>query len=229
MTGHTKWEDVKKEKKALQSVLPDIKAAGRTVAYKWPTITTAEDMTHDLVLHFIERKGSLEKLSEMEPGERRASLIRVGHQLAAALRDDFEVFSGQYRYSVDDVKEGLRKGALKGKDSFNVQSGDVVQALVALNKKNPQQAQAVVSRYLHSRKPDNEQARSVLRRAEDNLTRLMNRGEISEEYDHRNGGRTRPHVNNAESIGVGEFHYEGFTEDDSYLSDLETDRGGWDE
>lgn len=194
------------DKDRLQALLPDIRTAARTVAYKWPTVTTSEDMTQDLVLHFIERKGSAIKLSEMEVGERRAALVRVGHQLAAAMRDDFEVFSGQYRYSVDDVKAGLSKGALKGKDSLNVQSGDLVQALVALNKKNPEQGQAIVARYLNEVRPQSGADKMVLSRGIENLTRLMNRADISEEYDYENGGRFR---NNRSAISQVDLDYDG--------------------
>lgn len=190
----------------LDRILPDIKSVARSVAFKWPTITTAEDLVNDLALHFLEREGSLEKLAGMEVGERRASLTRVGHQICAAMRADFEVFSGQYRYSVDDVKEALAKGALKGQDSYNVQASDVLPAMMDLNKKNPEQAQAVAIRYLQNISPKEDGPKKVLSRGIENLTLLMNKSNVTEDYEYDNGGRYR---NNRQAINQVDLDYDG--------------------
>lgn len=190
----------------LDRILPDIKAVARSVAFKWPTITTAEDLVNDLALHFLEREGSLEKLAGMEVGERRASLTRVGHQICAAMRADFEVFSGQYRYSVDEVKQALSKGALKGQDSYNVQASDIIPALQELDKKNPEQAQVLARRYLQGVKIERGAEESLLRRAEDNLALLMNKSNVTEDYEYDNGGRYR---NNRQAINQVDLDYDG--------------------
>lgn len=191
----------------IDQLAPDIKAAARTVAYKWPTITTEEDMAQELALHFLERDGSLQKLLSMEVGERRASLVRVGHQIAAAERDDFEVFSGQYRYSVEDVKRALAKGVLQGKSTFDVQAGDIVDAVEQLREKTPQYLNALVSRYVHGIIPDRKgKGKDTLNHAVEALTLLMNRGVLTEEYEYENGGR---HRSSRDGLSQADLDYDG--------------------
>jgi hypothetical protein len=78
----------------IEKVLPDMKKAAERVARKWPNVTTNEDLFQDLVVHFLESPGSLEKIAELEADHRTSVLTNIGHQLASKERDDLSVFLG---------------------------------------------------------------------------------------------------------------------------------------
>lgn len=215
----------------IEEVLPDIKKAAYTVAKKWPQATTEEDLFHDLVVHFLERDGSLEKLADLDPGARLGWIIRIGHQVASAARDDYSVFSGQFNYSVDEVRKLLQSDVLKGSSTkFVVAVTDLATAMKSLKKKNVVYYDAIIQKYKHGvdHPRGSSEARRVYR-AVDSLTLKMNRLRISETYEYLNGGRRRVVVSNAAAVGIGEYNYDGFTEEESYISDVDTDRYDLDE
>jgi hypothetical protein len=199
----------------LNDIMPELKKAARTVAYKWPQITTEDDMLQDLSVHFLEREGSLTKLSEMSSTTRLASLIRVGHQIASSHRDDYDVFAGQFTYSVEEVRKLLENRGLDVDSdlySYNPAVQDLKLAILQLQEKNFDQSSAILNRYVFNLVPDRDSNdRKLLNRAVDSLTKLMNRTKASDSYEYKNGGR---HRNNTQALSVSELSYDGETEFD---------------
>jgi hypothetical protein len=178
----------------IESILPDFQTAAESVARKWPQATTAEDLFQDLVVHFLERPGSLENLSKLEQPARVKRLTAIGHEKASAARDDFAVFSGQVAYSVDEVRVLAAKGAATQIiPNFEAGSTDFQVALEELRRKNPTYFKALVNRYVNG-DPAPERgssAEKVGQRAMESLTTLMNRISSAKRYNHENGSRRR--------------------------------------
>lgn len=194
---------------AILDLLPAIRRAANTIAYKWPGTVTGDEMVQSLCAHFLGRKGSLSKLLSMAPGERDASLIRVGHQLASAARDDYEQFSGQYAYSVDEVRKLLEKGALDGQAlGYIAATADL---LLGFDQVAPSYRESLHARYVGDEQPARQSAAAKqLERAVDELTVQMNRIRISEVKEFRNGGRRgRTAVPNIEAIEQADLDYNG--------------------
>lgn len=190
----------------IDELIPDIKAASKTVAFKWPSVTTEDDMVGLITLRLLKTPASIDKLVEMEVDKRRSSLARVGHQIASGERDDYEVFSGKYLYSVDDVKKLLSAGAIDGSDdSFRVTGMDILNGMIALEKKNPGHSKAIVDRYANRIQPQGKN-KMLLSRAIESLTVLMNRASMTKDYDFNNGGR---HRNNRQAVNEGDLNYDG--------------------
>ena len=133
----------------------------------------------------------------MDYKARVSTLRKVGDRICSKERDDYETFSGQYIYSVDEVKEMLNRGAL-GEDPNSASPWvmsveeiealgrpdseitntriDLYLALKALGESNARHAYLILLRYRegysfeHS-DPD----RKACERAVESLAREMNR------------------------------------------------------
>jgi hypothetical protein len=192
----------------IETVLPDIRRAAKRVAGRWPQVVTEEDMVQTLSLHFLEAPGALEALINLPSAKRLGRLIGIGHDKASGQRDDLEVFSGQFTYSVDEVRRLLDRGSLEGQlDGYNAATADIETAYGELQVKNEGHAKALYSRYVLQVVPDRDgPEKDVLSRAVDSLTLHMNRVSRSARYEFSNGGRFR---NNRQAINQGDLDYEG--------------------
>src|SRR5690606_33892147 len=73
----------------------------------------ADDLTNDIVIRLLEgNKGYAVTLREMEIPQRTKTLNMIASQLASEARDTYEYFHGNFRYSVEEVRQLLRGGAL---------------------------------------------------------------------------------------------------------------------
>lgn len=99
----------------------DIKKAARSVAFDWPGVVEAEDIEQDIWEHILVSPNTARDLLAMEPTPRYRTISKIGHRIASQERDDYDHFSGNFRYSVNEVKSLLSRGALAAVHS--VQSG----------------------------------------------------------------------------------------------------------
>ena len=91
----------------------EVRKAAKTVAYKWPNVVNADDMEQDIFLNLLESPESVRKLLDDFSGRARLNaLISIGHKIASKERDDYDIFLGDFRYSVDEVKKILDNRAL---------------------------------------------------------------------------------------------------------------------
>lgn len=191
----------------IEAVLPDIKKAAERVAKKWPQVTSEDDLFQDLVLHFLERSGSLEKLAGLSPEKRLARLVAIGHEKASESRDTLDQFSGQFNYSVDEVRKLAEKGAILHRVAdFDAASIDLQASMEVLKKRNRDYWSALVSRYVEDEVPTSGALKVVLSRALESLTTLMNRARATQQYEFTNGGRYR---NNQAAITQARLDYDG--------------------
>lgn len=187
----------------LVGILPDIERAATHVALEWADVVEADDISQSIVVALLERPKILSQIVAFEPQQRRQYLFRIGQQIASDERVDYEHFSGQYRYSTDEVRSLLESGALDsvgdepvgpvdGAESatFSVEDLDVRVAVRRL----PESQQAVLmERFVIGRVPED---RKAVTRAVDALTRELNRTfrKAAEAHD---GPGSRQAVSNA--------------------------------
>ena len=192
----------------IEAVLPDIKKAAERVAKKWPQATTQDDLFQELVLHFLEAPGSLEKLANLSPEKRLARLVAIGHERASEARDTLDHFSGQFNYSVDEVRKLVERGAILHRVAdFDAASIDLQASMDVLKKRNRDYWSVLVEVYVEGVRPERKSAREkVLERALDSLTTLMNRARATQQYEFTNGGRYR---NNQAAISQARLDYDG--------------------
>lgn len=97
----------------IENWMKDIQRAARRVAHNWPTIVESEDLAQDIRVRLLESPGSVEVLASMEDGVRYRAFVELGHQIANKERASYEYFSGQFRYSTNEVRDALEAGALQ--------------------------------------------------------------------------------------------------------------------
>lgn len=169
---------------ALVEVLPDITRAARHVSLEWADVLDAEDIRQEIVVRLLEDNYA-ETLRDMEDRPRRKTLFKIGVQIAAGERVDYEHFSGQYRYSTDEVRERLERGALDsvGEDrlgtiagdpavAFSVEDVDVRHAFPSLTENHQDAIRYWLSK---DRGPLTAAERMTVTRAVDALTHELNR------------------------------------------------------
>lgn len=202
MNGEENYVDV------IENVLPDFQKAAESVARKWPQATNVEDLFQDLVVHFLEREGSLVALLKLEQEDRLKRLVAIGHEKAAKARDDFAVFSGQVSYSVEEVKALAAKGAATTTvPNHEAGSTDFQGGLEELARRNSVYADVIRRKFVtdeYDAKDVNQ--RKLLQRATESLTTQMNRLSATRRYSHENGGR---HRSNSAARMITEEDYNG--------------------
>lgn len=195
----------------VMQIRPEIERAARSVARKWDQVTDAEDLEQEILTHLMARPGSLKKLTEMEEDQRRGTLVRIGHQLASEERTRYEYFSGQYTYSVDEVRLLLERKALSGPvEGFDAARLDAIRALQGLEESSPEYAAGIVRRYVFGEVPDRDSAaRKALNRAVDSLTNRMNRNRNNDIAEYENGGGRRAVLSNRRARRAVDADYYG--------------------
>ena len=156
----------------------EVRAAAKATAREWSDVIDADDMEQEMWLRLLDSsKSYVERVQALNPGERRAVLNNIGHQLGMKYRDDYDTFSGNYRYSSPEVRALLEGGALLGDepdiDSVTVRV-DLTEGVQTLAEKNSNYFAVLVNKYVHGIDPNNGSERMRLTRAIDLLTRLMN-------------------------------------------------------
>ena len=185
----------------IEDVMPQLEKAAGVVARKWPTVTSEDDLYQDLVEHFLDRPGSLEALAKLPVSDQVGIATRVGHDKVSGQRDDFEVFSGNFHYSIGEVQALLRRGCImENVDKFQGSSFDVQQAMIELRSKNANYWNILIRKYVQGEKfpSSTNESKHLVPRAEALLTTLMNRAKRKQLYEWENGGgrlaeRPRPY------------------------------------
>jgi hypothetical protein len=216
----------------LSDLMPQVKKAAKSVAYQWPGVVDQEDMEQSLSLHLLERDSVLQKLYAEENKERMQALVWWGNQIAKGERADYEAFTGNFRYSVNEVKRFLAGGLLRGlnpatESSWTVEDYistdnsfedgvltrystelDLTRAMKVLAKKNHPYARAIIVRYLLNEVQTDGADRVTLSRAVKALTDEMNRSFKKQHADAPDGPGTRTVVSNAAaaSFSTNEYH-----------------------
>lgn len=210
-----------------------IKKAAKTVAFEWPGIVDEDDIEQALNLHLLERPSSIEKLLlEFDDKQRLNAIIQIGHQIAKQERIDYEHFSGNFRYCVDEVRHFLEDRALKNDDpelgsnwsvSDNFIDGgefedavltksaseiDLERGMSRLRKQNAKYADIITLRYLNEI-PTAELDRKQLSRALSALTNEMNRSYKQQLRDRDEGPGTRPHMSRSAAYQESRKVYDG--------------------
>lgn len=159
----------------LATLAGSVRVAARRTAQYWPETVAADDVEQDLWVRLLE--GSADALTELANSPRAgvtSALHKMGMQVAAHERDDYELFSGNYHYSGDEVRALLSEGVLTITESDTVaEKTDLLEALPNI----PDAQRAVLTRrYVEGVRFERGSAdEKTLQRAVRTLTSEMNR------------------------------------------------------
>lgn len=213
----------------------EIGKAAQTVAYQWPGVVEADDAEQMLYTHLLERPNAIDKLlNDFDEKQRLNAIIQIGHQLASEERADYDVFSGNFRYSVDEVRRLLEFRALHHEEpslgsnwsiSEDFISGgefedavltkmasetDLRNAMKRLRESNEGYADIITRRYLGGESLSVEGGdRMRLNRALNALTTQMNRSFKQQHAERADGPGTRKRVSRSAAYTKSSSDYDG--------------------
>lgn len=209
-----------------------IKRAARAVAFQWPGVIEAEEVEQEIYLKLLESPGSVDKIMGMEDAAQYRAIIGIGHQRASSERASFEHFSGDFRYSVNEVRKLLESGALKqlGHELGSSWADDVVKngdsvmdktltkvsveqdlrrGMAALERTGSQYASLITRRYLMDEVFADDRDRQALRRALPVLATKMNHSFKRQHAEYDSGPGTRRAVSSAKARRISAQQYHG--------------------
>ncbi len=212
----------------------EIRKAAKSVAFQWPGIVGQEDMEQLLRVHLLETPGSVEKILGMGDAAKYRAVIGIGHQLASKERANYEHFSNNFRYSVNEVKALLRSGILKAfgpglRSSWNIteefvsrggefedavltknsMETDLLRGMQGLLKANAGYYDAIRRTHLEDETALEAVDRKRLERAQVALTTQMNRSFKQQHADRPDGPGTRRAVTNRAAQVISAQEYAG--------------------
>lgn len=206
---------------SMEDLYPSIRKAAGIVASNYPGFIEADDLTQQVAMIVMGTPKTINRLMDYVDSARIEALKKIAIQEASKMRDDYEVFSGQYEYSVDEVKEALEKGLLDGIDwKTNDIAMDCKDALLEISDRY---CELLAQRYYKGVVPVRQSADQVATtRAVVDLAKRMNRNRSQRRREYASGDRERrATLRNEEALEQTRNDYEG--------SDFTFEPGGWDE
>lgn len=169
-----------------------VQRAASTAAYKWHGLLGAEDIEQELWVEILESPATTEKLEGSDADLVTDLLARMADRICIKERDTYEHFSGQFRYSVNEVKTVIEAFFLRSGEELLIDLVDAEVAFDLLTETNPNYADAIFRRYALGETPGSDKPfEDALRRGLTKLTDLMNRNFKDREREHRDGPGTR--------------------------------------
>ncbi|AST15206.1 DNA binding protein [Rhodococcus phage AppleCloud] len=161
--------------------------ASKNVSRLWSGIIEADDLEQRLWEHILTRPSTVQVLMDARGDDRYGQLARLAHREAGRERADYEVFSGQFHYSVDEVKGSLGR-ILTQPGEITAEVMDVMDGLEALSSKNSRHLDLILRRYADGEVLESGADRKALTRALESLTELVNTVHKRNSADHRMSG-----------------------------------------
>jgi hypothetical protein len=139
----------------------DIRKVSKKAESDWPGVVRAEDLEQEVYLHILESPSTLRDLVAMNQTSRYRTLHKIAQRIASRERSDYELYSGNFRYSVGEVQSLLESagdpervatgsswsvgGSPKGSGGHSDPTGSVGLSRVQLSESHKQLSEALAS------------------------------------------------------------------------------------
>jgi hypothetical protein len=190
-----------------------VRKAAQTVAWQWPGVLEVEDAEQELWLELMDKSTMTKLRDSFDDKNRLSALIKMGHRIANEAFNDYQLATGNLRYSVNAVKKILEDAANQEKhpevklltrsDLFSLTRG-----MEILRGKNAGHADAISSRYREGEVPKGAAA-DRLRKALVALTTHMNRSYKQQYAERSDGPGTRKAISNVAAQVISAKQYAG--------------------
>lgn len=204
----------------LKDVMPQVRVAARQVANNWPDVVEEDDVTQEIYLRLLEAgDGQVAALENQAKSGLVKLFTKIGQQAASKKRDSDLVSKGEFRYSVDQVRDLLNDGALVYLDDGQSWSmtedrvtatydpmsmgtlSEQVDLREGMRRVNSGYAEALFYRYYDMQIPVDASAKTRQTRAVRALTTEMNRS-FRRRYDGYDGPGNRQNLTNAAANAI---------------------------
>lgn len=170
-----------------------VKEAASRASYKWHGLLDADDIEQELWVEILESPATARDLRK---ADRELVLDLLSHKadrICIKERDSYERFSGQFRYSVNEVKT-IATEILTKPGPVTEEVIDFMDALERLIVSNPDQAEVFLVRYADEQYPSTSAGRKMLTLARTKMTDYMNRNRRERSAKVTDGPCTKPKI-----------------------------------
>ncbi len=180
-----------------------VRRAARAVSYQWPGLLDIEEAEQELWVHLMETPGTIRKLRDaFDDRQRLNALVEIGQQIGNKALTEHRIFMGDFRYSVNQVKQILVKAAEQERDpslKLLTRSAllDLTRGTEALRNRNSDYTEAISKRYRDGIVPKQGAQAFRLSAALTALTTEMNRAFKQSHAERSDGPGTRKRVSRA--------------------------------
>lgn len=180
-----------------------VERAAKSASFRWHGLLEAEEIEQTLWVEILESPATAHKLEGADKDLVTDLLARMADRVCIKERDEYEHFTGNYRYSVNEAKALVEEFFLRDGETLLVDFVDVEVGLDQLEDTNPNYHHAIVLRFVTGESPTDDRGKNNLKRGITKLTDYMNRNYKEREREYRDGPGTKP------SIPRGYDPYEG--------------------
>lgn len=169
--------------------------AARRASAKWHGLLEPAEIESEIWIQIMESPATARDLETKDSNLVFDLLCRYADRICMKERDDYEHFTGNYRYSVNEAKALIEEFFLRDGEELMVDMVDVDVAFVRLMEVNKNQATAIFRRYALGEIPaQGSSFKNYLARGLIHLTDLMNHNFKERERDYRDGPGTKPRI-----------------------------------
>ena len=169
-----------------------IKRASLSVAINWYGLLSEDDIEQEIWVEILESPATARDLTNADPDLLVDLLIHKANRICIKERDNYEHYSGNYRYSVNEIKEIAKQYFVRSGEEIVAEFIDFEAGFARLEEDNPTYAEAIVRRYALGEMTTGKSAYSKAHQhGVTKLTNLMNRNFKQREYEYENGPETR--------------------------------------
>ncbi|MFE7717534.1 hypothetical protein ACFU44_00660 [Nocardia rhizosphaerihabitans] len=145
--------------------------AAEWVTYSWPGVISAEDLSQELWVWYLERPSIRDRFDSAPYTEVVQIAAAQAHKIASEAREDNARFSSQITYSIEDIKDALR-----GKSLSRELLSDLAAGMDALRERaEGEYVDAIEARYFEKVMPATQADRDRLKNAHKALAEETNR------------------------------------------------------
>ena len=169
-----------------------IQIAARRASANWYGLLEPEEIESELWIEILESDATEGKLGISDPDLLIDLLVRMAERICIKERDNYEHYSGNYRYSVNEIKEIAEQYFVRSGEDIVEEHLDFQVAYDSLMS-NPDDvyADSIFRRYAVGEIPKSGSDKMRLSRGLTKLANLMNRNFKQREYEYDNGPETR--------------------------------------
>lgn len=168
--------------------------AARAASREWHGLMEPDEIESELWIEILESSATAGKLEGSDRELVADLLARMATRVCIGARDDYEHFSGNYRYSVNETKALVEMALLRSGEELLVDLVDVEVAMARLSETNPGYYKAVFRRYATGEYPQEKAEQHYLSKGLTKLTDYMNRSHKDREREYRDGPGTKPRI-----------------------------------
>lgn len=175
-------------------LVDSVKRAARSASNTWYGLLDPDEIEQELWLQIFESPATAGKLEGSDPDLVTDLLARMADRICIQERADYEHFTGNYRYSVNEVKALAELFFVRTGEELLVDLVDFEVGFELLTETNPHYAEVVFRRYALGEAPAEKAQQHYLSKGLTKLTDHMNRHHKDREREYRDGPGTKPRI-----------------------------------